>query len=205
LDVPVRAGSFVGPRLTATVEPYGPFGTGTPGSVSLGVVELTFSRNGKMPGSGVPHTRWIGVSIHPGVHPNPRQKIGAEALYHPVLVWGVRLASARGFRVGIVSSACWATSMEDARVWLSPFVGAYDPDAHPVAGKAQDQRTAAGWPAISRAARPGMPGSRAPPRPAGRSGPRVPRRRSAPAYRWEAGWLSPGCGPGRRCQHRPSG
>jgi hypothetical protein len=42
---------------------YRRFGTGNPGSVSLGALELTFFEYGKMPGSGVPSTRWIGVSM----------------------------------------------------------------------------------------------------------------------------------------------
>ncbi len=49
---------------------------------------------------------------------------GGEAfLYHPILVEGVRRAAARGFEVGLVSNAYWATSTEDALFWLRPLAG----------------------------------------------------------------------------------
>jgi hypothetical protein len=49
---------------------------------------------------------------------------GGEAfLYYPVLVAGVRMASERGYLVGIVTNAYWATDEEDAFEWLRPFAG----------------------------------------------------------------------------------
>ncbi len=48
---------------------------------------------------------------------------GEPFLYYPVLLAGVRAAAARGFEVGLVSNAYWATSPEDARAWLEPFAG----------------------------------------------------------------------------------
>lgn len=48
---------------------------------------------------------------------------GEPFLYHPILVQAVRLAAAMGFRVGVVSNAYWATSIEDARAWLEPMAG----------------------------------------------------------------------------------
>jgi hypothetical protein len=48
---------------------------------------------------------------------------GEPFLYYPVLVQGVDMAHAMGFQVGIVSNAYWATSPEDARLWLEPFAG----------------------------------------------------------------------------------
>jgi MoaA/NifB/PqqE/SkfB family radical SAM enzyme len=49
---------------------------------------------------------------------------GGEAfLYYPVLAAGVRMASERGYRVGIVTNAYWATDEEDAFEWLRPFAG----------------------------------------------------------------------------------
>lgn len=49
---------------------------------------------------------------------------GGEAfLFYPVLLHGVREAKARGFEVGVVSNAYWATSYEDARTWLEPLAG----------------------------------------------------------------------------------
>ncbi len=47
---------------------------------------------------------------------------GEPFLYYPILLEGVRLARAAGFEVGIVSNAYWATSLQDAFQWLSPFV-----------------------------------------------------------------------------------
>jgi hypothetical protein len=49
LDLLVWAGFFFGPYLGDTVGSYRRFGTGNLGSVSLGVLELTFSGNGNMP------------------------------------------------------------------------------------------------------------------------------------------------------------
>jgi len=48
---------------------------------------------------------------------------GEPFLYYPVLVRGVRDAAARGFAVGVVSNAYWATSVDDAHEWLRPFAG----------------------------------------------------------------------------------
>lgn len=50
---------------------------------------------------------------------------GGEAfLYYPLLLEGVRLASALGFSVGIVSNGYWATNEEDACQWLKPLAQA---------------------------------------------------------------------------------
>jgi hypothetical protein len=50
---------------------------------------------------------------------------GGEAfLYYPILVKAVSLARAWGFWTGIVSSAYWATSVEDALEWLRPLAEA---------------------------------------------------------------------------------
>ena len=52
---------------------------------------------------------------------------GGEAfLYYPVLCSGIRKAKERGFSVGIVTNAFWATSDADAEEWLRPFAGAID-------------------------------------------------------------------------------
>jgi len=52
---------------------------------------------------------------------------GGEAfLYYPLLLDGVRRANGRGFRVGIVSNAFWATSDAEAREWLQPLAGLVD-------------------------------------------------------------------------------
>lgn len=46
---------------------------------------------------------------------------GEPFLYYPILIRGVQMATAMGFRVGIVSNAYWATTQADALIWLKPF------------------------------------------------------------------------------------
>jgi hypothetical protein len=48
---------------------------------------------------------------------------GEPFLYYAVLVKGVQQAAAMGFEVGMVSNGYWATSLEDALLWLKPFSG----------------------------------------------------------------------------------
>jgi MoaA/NifB/PqqE/SkfB family radical SAM enzyme len=48
---------------------------------------------------------------------------GEPLLYYPVLVKGVEMAAAAGFKVGVVSNAYWATEVEDATEWLRPLAG----------------------------------------------------------------------------------
>jgi hypothetical protein len=50
---------------------------------------------------------------------------GGEAfLYHPILVQAVAQAHQLGFATGIVSNGFWATTIEDALVWLRPLAEA---------------------------------------------------------------------------------
>lgn len=51
---------------------------------------------------------------------------GEPFLYYALLVSAVREAAVTGFRVGVVSNAYWATSDEDATLWLRPFSGVVD-------------------------------------------------------------------------------
>ncbi len=51
---------------------------------------------------------------------------GEPFLYYDTLLAGVRLARESGFRVGIVSNACWATSEADAEEQLAPLAGMVD-------------------------------------------------------------------------------
>jgi MoaA/NifB/PqqE/SkfB family radical SAM enzyme len=46
---------------------------------------------------------------------------GEPFLYYPVMVEGLRLAKEKGFKVGVVTNSYWATSVEDADLWLKPF------------------------------------------------------------------------------------
>ncbi len=48
---------------------------------------------------------------------------GEPFLYYGALVRGVQQAARRGYRVGIVSNAYWATAPEDARACLEPLAG----------------------------------------------------------------------------------
>jgi len=49
---------------------------------------------------------------------------GGEAFLHfQLLCSGVQLARERGFKVGIVTNAYWATTDAEAREWLLPFAG----------------------------------------------------------------------------------
>ncbi|MFH2102943.1 MAG: radical SAM protein [Chloroflexota bacterium] len=48
---------------------------------------------------------------------------GEPFLYYPLLVKGVSLASEMGFQVGIVTNTYWASSVDDATLWLDPFAG----------------------------------------------------------------------------------
>jgi hypothetical protein len=46
---------------------------------------------------------------------------GEPFLYYPILVKAIRSAIDHGFQVGIVSNGYWATTKEDALLWLEPF------------------------------------------------------------------------------------
>ena len=46
---------------------------------------------------------------------------GEPFLYYPIMVEGAKLAKEKGFKVGIVTNSYWATSIEDAEIWLIPF------------------------------------------------------------------------------------
>jgi hypothetical protein len=46
---------------------------------------------------------------------------GEPVLYYPILLWGLREAKRLGFKVGFITNAYWATSVEDAKEWLEPI------------------------------------------------------------------------------------
>jgi hypothetical protein len=46
---------------------------------------------------------------------------GEPFLYYPIMLEGLRLAKNLGFKTGLVSNSYWATSVEDAEIWLKPI------------------------------------------------------------------------------------
>jgi hypothetical protein len=46
---------------------------------------------------------------------------GEPFLFYPLLLEGLRLAASLGLQAGIVTNAYWATSIEDADIWLKPI------------------------------------------------------------------------------------
>ena len=46
---------------------------------------------------------------------------GEPFLYYALMLESIRLARKRNFKVGIVTNAYWATSVEDAELWLRPL------------------------------------------------------------------------------------
>ena len=51
---------------------------------------------------------------------------GESFLYYQVMRSGIRKAKARGFKVGIVTNAYWATADTDAMEWLKPLAGSVE-------------------------------------------------------------------------------
>lgn len=48
---------------------------------------------------------------------------GEPFLYYPLMLKGLTLAKELGFKTGIVTNNYWATSKEDAKLWLKPIIG----------------------------------------------------------------------------------
>lgn len=46
---------------------------------------------------------------------------GEPFLFHPLLIAGAKMANERSLAVGIVTNSYWATSVEDALLWLQPL------------------------------------------------------------------------------------
>jgi hypothetical protein len=46
---------------------------------------------------------------------------GEPFLYYPLLAQGIRMARERGFEAGIVTNCYWATTEDDAKLWLEPL------------------------------------------------------------------------------------
>jgi hypothetical protein len=48
---------------------------------------------------------------------------GEPFLYYQTMLSGIHLAFNAGFKVGVVTNSYWATSEEDAQLWLTPLAG----------------------------------------------------------------------------------
>ena len=46
---------------------------------------------------------------------------GEPFLFYPLMYEGIKMAHSMGYKVGIVTNAYWATSEEDAKLWLEPL------------------------------------------------------------------------------------
>lgn len=46
---------------------------------------------------------------------------GEPFLYYPIMIEGLKLAKELGFQTGVVTNSYWATSIEDAELWLKPI------------------------------------------------------------------------------------
>ena len=46
---------------------------------------------------------------------------GEPFLYYPIMIEGLKLAKELGFKTGVVTNSYWATSVEDAELWLKPI------------------------------------------------------------------------------------
>jgi MoaA/NifB/PqqE/SkfB family radical SAM enzyme len=46
---------------------------------------------------------------------------GEPFLFYPLMLEGIKLAHDMGFKIGIVTNAYWAISIEDAELWLKPI------------------------------------------------------------------------------------
>ena len=46
---------------------------------------------------------------------------GEPFLFYPLMLEGIKIARRMGFKVGVVTNAYYATSEEDAELWLTPL------------------------------------------------------------------------------------
>ncbi|MHA2330176.1 MAG: radical SAM protein, partial [Candidatus Hodarchaeales archaeon] len=47
---------------------------------------------------------------------------GEPFLFYPLMLEGIRISSGMGLKTGIVTNSYWATSLEDAELWLKPLL-----------------------------------------------------------------------------------
>jgi len=85
---------------------------------------------------------------------------GGEAfLFYPLMVEGLRIARDKGFKTGIVTNSYWATSQEDAELWLKPLseLGVSDLSLSDDAFHYEDEEESLAKHALAAAKRLGMP------------------------------------------------
>lgn len=46
---------------------------------------------------------------------------GEPFLFYPIMLEAMKIAKSHGFKIGLVTNSYWATSIEDAEIWLKPI------------------------------------------------------------------------------------
>jgi hypothetical protein len=84
---------------------------------------------------------------------------GEPFLFYPLMYEGIRIAHDLGFKTGIVTNAYWATSEEDAELWLRPFrdLGVSDVSISDDEFHYEDEQTSPAKHALNAARKLGMP------------------------------------------------
>jgi organic radical activating enzyme len=84
---------------------------------------------------------------------------GEPFLFYPLMHEGIKIAHDMGFRTGIVTNAYWATSEEDAELWLKPLhdLGVSDISISDDAFHYEDKEASPAKHALNAARRLGMP------------------------------------------------
>jgi len=84
---------------------------------------------------------------------------GEPFLFYPVMCEGIRIARGMGFKTGIVTNAYWATSEEDAELWLKPLhhLGLSDISISDDAFHYEDEEIAPAKHALNAAQKSGVP------------------------------------------------
>ena len=84
---------------------------------------------------------------------------GEPFLFYPLMYEGVRIAHDMGFKTGIVTNSYWATSEEDAQLWLKPLreLGLSDISISDDAFHSEDEETGPAKYALNAARKSGIP------------------------------------------------
>ncbi len=85
---------------------------------------------------------------------------GGEAfLFYPLMIEGIRIARDKGFEAGVVTNAYWATTEEDAELWLKPLfeLGISDLSLSDDAFHSEDEKESPAKHALAAAKKLGMP------------------------------------------------